>query len=110
MIRADTSRTCAGCPEIRDEPWAGERQIAHRCMAAGDCQGRVVGFDNIWNNLIPAWCSKRADGGGLREPERYESRGFVHPGAMDAPKDKAKSAAAARWRALREQLEAQKSK
>lgn len=105
MIRAEVGKTCRGCPHVQDEPWAGERQVAHRCMAEGDCRGRVVGFDNCWNNLIPAWCPKRADGGGLREPERYESRGEIHPGAMDAPKDKAKEAAAARWRALREQME-----
>ena len=105
MIRTDTSRTCAGCPEIRDEPWAGEREVAHRCMAEGPQQGRVVGFDGAWNNLIPAWCPRRADGGGLRPPERYESRGAVHPGAMDAPKEQTRAAASVRWKALREQLE-----
>ena len=105
MIRADTSRRCTGCPEIRDEPWARERQVAHRCMAEGPQQGRVVGFDGAWNNLIPAWCPLRADGGGLREPERFESRGAIHPGAMDAPKEQTRAAASARWKALREQLE-----
>ena len=49
----------------------------------------------------------RRDSPALREPPRYESRGEIHPGAMDAPKDKAKEAAAARWREIRAALEAQ---
>lgn len=107
MIRAEVGRTCRGCEHVQDEPWAGERKVAHRCMAPGDCQGRVVGFDQAWNNLIPAWCGKRPDGGGLREPERYESRGEIHPGAMDAPKAAAMAAANVRWKQLREQLESE---
>lgn len=105
MIRADVSRTCAGCPEIRDEPWAGERKVVHRCMAEGPQQGRIVGFDQAWNNLVPAWCVKRADGGGLRAPEIYGSRGAVHPGAAEAPKEVTRAAANVRWKQLREQLE-----
>ena len=151
MIRADTSRRCTGCPEIRDEPWAGERQVAHRCMAEGPQQGRVVGFDQAWNNLVPAWCPRRLrreyprvdasdnahdsrttllsdsnrfaglesvkDGGddqyglpegtplGLQPPERFESRGAVHPGAMDAPMEQTRAEASARWKQLRERLE-----
>jgi len=151
MIRADTSRTCAGCSEIRDEPWAGERETAYRCMAAGPQQGRVVGFDKAWNNLIPAWCPRRLrreyprvdasdnahdsrttllsdsaryagpesaldEGGGryglpegtplgLQPPEIYGSRGAVHPGAAEAPKEVTRAAANVRWKQLREQLE-----
>ena len=104
MIRADTTRSCAGCQEIRDEPWAGERETAHRCMAEGPQQGRVVGFDKAWNNLVPAWCPKRADGGGLRTPEIYGSRGAVHPGAAEASKEVTRAAANVRWRALKEEL------
>ena len=104
MIRAEVGSTCKGCPHVEDEAWAGERQIAHRCMAEGPQQGRVVGFDMAWNNLIPAWCGLRDDGGGLREPERYESRGTIQPGAMDAPLAATRAAANQKWRELREQL------
>lgn len=107
MITADMSRTCDGCSEIQDELWSGTKRIAHRCMAIGECQGRIVGFDTAWNNLIPAWCPKRPDGGGLHEPERKQSRADIQPGAMDAPKGKTMAAANQRWRDMRSALEAE---
>lgn len=171
--------TCEGCEFVRDEPWAGKREICHRCMAPGECQGYAVGFDQIWTSPPPKWCGKRRSiearsfgaasglaqddrktggdpqddrkmggdpqddwGGGdtssgadappqgelpqsgkrgwlgpspqgeglglrpsaLKDPPRFESRGELHPGAMDAPMLRTKAAAADRWAALAEQM------
>lgn len=97
--------TCENCEFVRDEPWAGKREICHRCMAPGECQGYAVGFDSIWTSPAPAWCGKRRGGAsGLDGPPRFESRGELHPGAMDAPMVQTRAAASDRWAALAEQL------
>ena len=97
--------TCENCEFVRDEPWAGKREICHRCMAPGECQGYAVGFDQIWTSPAPMWCGKRRGGtSGLDDPPRFESRGALHPGAMDAPMVQTRAAASARWAALAEQM------
>ena len=96
---------CEGCEWVRDEPWAGKREICHRCMAPGECQGYAVGFDQIWTSPAPMWCGKRRSGtSGLDDPPRFESRGELHPGAMDAPMAQTRAAASDRWATLAEQL------
>ena len=97
--------TCEGCEFVRDEPWAEKREICHRCMAPGECQGYAVGFDQIWRSPAPMWCGKRRGGtSGLDDPPRFESRGALHPGAMDAPMVQTRAEASARWAALAEQM------
>lgn len=107
--------TCKGCHYVVDEPWAGRRQICHRCMAPGECQGYAVGFDQIWTSPAPIWCARRSTGADapagepigesrLLDPPVFESRGEVHPGAMDAPMAQTKAAASERWAEIAQAL------
>lgn len=107
MIRAVTDKTCEGCGCVKDEPWAGTRSVAHRCWALGPQRGRTVGFDEAWNNLIPAWCPKR--GGSLQDPPVYQNKDIrkTAGGVHETPTAEVKKMAARKYRDIRSALAAE---
>lgn len=72
-IRADFSRTCAGCASVVEEPW-GKGKMGYRCGHDGPCRGYMVGVGRF-NPYIPAWCPLlRQEGDKINERESMKRK------------------------------------